>query len=97
MKSGPMSATELQNLLLLAIKQEYDHNLTQQVYVSDKLWSIIELSKNQVIQIISMSLEASSGKDAESFIDTLINATDENNPTDMALKAIRKEVEMYFS
>lgn len=92
-----MNGQELQNLLFIAIKQEYDHNLTQQVYVSEQLWSIIELSKNQVMQIISMSYEASVNKDSDSFAETLVKAVDEKNPTDMALKAIRKEVEMYFN
>ena len=96
-KDKSMNGQELQNLLFLAIKQEYDHNLTQQVYVSEHLWSIIELSKNQVMQLISMSLDASHAKDADSFSDTLIRAIDEKNPIDMALMAIRKEVEMYFS
>ncbi|MBK7094696.1 MAG: hypothetical protein IPH57_06525 [Saprospiraceae bacterium] len=96
-KNSSMNGQELQNLLFIAIKQEYDHNLTQQVYVSEQLWSIIELSKNQVMQIISMSYEASVNKDSDSFAETLVKAVDEKNPTDMALKAIRKEVEMYFN
>ena len=96
-KDKSMNGEELKNLLFLAIKQEYDHNLTQQVYVSEHLWNIIELSKNQVMQLISMSFDASHEKDADSFSDTLMRAIDEKNPIDMALKAIRKETEMYFS
>ncbi|MGE5356362.1 MAG: hypothetical protein ACM3PT_09015 [Deltaproteobacteria bacterium] len=96
-KTAQMSGEDLKNLLFIAIKQEYDHNLTQQIYVSDQLWSIIEISKNQVIQLISMSYEASHSRDVEYFAETLVKAIDEKNPTDMALKAIRKEVELFFS
>ncbi len=95
LREKDMSSQELQNIMILAIKQEYDHNLTQQIYISDKLWMIVEMCKNQVIQLISMSGQASSGVD--NFTETLMKAIDEKNPVQTALKAIRKEVELYFS
>lgn len=95
MKTSEMSVEELKTLMLLAIKQEHDHNMTQQIYISDKLWEIIELCQNQVMEIISLS--ADSAKDIESFSNNIFETLDKQNPIDKTLKAIRKEVEIYFS
>lgn len=48
-----MSTVELKNAMLIAIQQEYEHNVSQQVYVSDNLWKIIQLAKEQVQTVIS--------------------------------------------
>ena len=97
MKTKSMSSRELHDMLILAIKQEFDHNLTQQIYVSEKLWYIIEMTKNQVIEILSMSLQATHGVEGNDFAETVISSVEERNPVDTALKAIRKEVEIYFT
>ena len=48
-QSKDISAKQLVNTMMLAIQQEYEHNLVQQIYVSDKLWEIICLSKDEVL------------------------------------------------
>jgi hypothetical protein len=47
------SAKAAASTMVLMIQQEYEHNVTQQLYVSDKLWEIIQLAKNQMIEIVS--------------------------------------------
>ena len=41
-----MSSGELRIALLLAVQQEYEHNITQQVYVSSQLWEIIKIARD---------------------------------------------------
>ena len=41
-----------ESLLIHSIEQEFEHNLSQQIYVTDKCWSIITTSKNTTIQLI---------------------------------------------
>ena len=91
-----MTGKELENILILTIKQEYDHNLTQQIYVSESLWNIIEMCKNQIIETISIAGNAKNANDPNEFSDIILKAMDEKSPVDTALKAIRKEVEIYF-
>lgn len=43
---------DYQSLLISAIEQEYEHNLTQQIYISKEAWSLIVTAKNTTIQII---------------------------------------------
>lgn len=51
------SARTLSSAMILMIQQEYEHNVTQQIYVSEKLWTIVQMAKNQMIEIISQITE----------------------------------------
>jgi hypothetical protein len=44
---------EMQNLLVQTIRQEYDHNITQQIYVSPEAWDAIRNLKEQNLLIIN--------------------------------------------
>lgn len=48
-----LSAKELQMLLIQTIKQEYEYNITQQIYVSDDAWTMIKNLKEQNMYIIN--------------------------------------------
>lgn len=54
---GINDSTELRNTLLLGIQQEYEHNITQQIYISDELWQMILLLRERTIQIIDEAHE----------------------------------------
>jgi hypothetical protein len=43
---------DYQNLLIRTIEQEYEHNLTQQIYITDEAWVMILTAKNTIIQNI---------------------------------------------
>ncbi len=43
---------DYENLLAQTIEQEFEHNLTQQIYVSTDCWNVIVASKNATIQLI---------------------------------------------
>jgi len=91
-----MSGKDLQNLLVLAIKQEYDHNLTQQIYVSESLWNIIQLCKDRILELIYAAGKAKDADNPDVFSNILIKAFEETNPVKTAQRAIRKEVQLYF-
>lgn len=87
-----MGGHELQNAMLIAIQQEYEHNLTQQIYVSEKLWSIIKLVKSQMQEIISTS-NGVTPADVISDIREKITEM-KADPTDYAKSAIRNEAQL---
>jgi len=86
---------QLQTAMMIAIQQEYEHNLTQQIYVSDKLWDIINLAKDQTIQIISKASESMQVGDPPSMMveraTRLINNMN-MNPLEQAKSAIKQEL-----
>src|SRR2546423_2199348 len=48
-----MSAKEMQVILTQTIRQEFEHNITQQIYVSPEAWEAIRSLKEQNILIIN--------------------------------------------
>jgi hypothetical protein len=48
-----LSAKEMQLVLLESIKQEYEYNLTQQIYVSPVAWEAVKNLKEQTMLIIN--------------------------------------------
>ncbi|RUT78916.1 hypothetical protein [Ancylomarina longa] len=44
---------QLQQKLLTAIRTEFEHNLSQQIYVSPKLWMHIKNAKESIIQLVN--------------------------------------------
>ncbi|MFV8224650.1 hypothetical protein [Christiangramia aquimixticola] len=81
------------NLLIANIDQEFEHNLAQQIYISDSCWDYIKTAKNATINM----LRNASGKEGVSTPDELREVVlkgmmDKQPPTDAALSYIKKEV-----
>lgn len=49
-----MNAQLLRQTLLLAIRMEYEHNLSQQIYVSASVWRSVTLVKDELIRDINL-------------------------------------------
>jgi hypothetical protein len=99
LKSPGSSATELKAALIMGIQQEFEHNLTQQLYVSDELWQIILFAKNKTMDLISQAaVTAGSGKTGEEFIQVLFELASQENqlPSHIARKAIKTESSLYL-
>ena len=75
----PISAKkeDYKSLLVSTIEQEFDHNLSQQIYVSDQCWRMLTTAKNSSIQII-MAFESNNIKDANEMppllLESLLNS-----------------------
>ena len=48
-----MSAREMQHLLVQNIREEFDYNITQQIYVTPEAWSAVKNLKEQNMLIIN--------------------------------------------
>ncbi|MDX1479323.1 MAG: hypothetical protein R3301_16525 [Saprospiraceae bacterium] len=96
-QSPNMSRTDLKSALVLAIQQEFEHNLSQQLYVSEKLWRIIKLAKDQLIEIIThISSKVPSSAPSEEFSKQLILfiESQKTNPIETAKSAIKREASL---
>ena len=62
-----MSARELQSELLITVRAEFEHNITQQIYVSPEAWDAIRNLKEQnmliINQVSSFLPESATGQD----------------------------------
>lgn len=52
-----MSARTLHGELIATVREELDHNVTQQVYVSDKAWARVKQAKEETIRLVNLSFE----------------------------------------
>jgi hypothetical protein len=89
-----MTPVQLQAHLMHTIRQEYDHNLSQQIYVSDQVWQLIENAKQQTVAFVnSIAQQMPAQSNALDYAKTLITAYRSNGdtPNDIALQALRNE------
>lgn len=54
-KTNDMSAQQLHSALLNNIRDEYEHNVAQQIYVSDNAWNLIKQAKEETIKIVNLA------------------------------------------
>lgn len=97
--AGDMNNAQYQVALLLAIQQEYEHNITQQVYVSAQLWSIIKAAKDDAVNFVSIVADKVDAKGpAEEIKNALITLNNQRaaNGPDTALLAIKKEASVFL-
>lgn len=93
LRTDSADVNELRRAMIIAIQQEYDHNITQQIYASHHLWDIIQLAKSETISIIQNAAEKVGTGDLNMFIDALYKEMEARgqDPLENALFAIREE------
>ena len=85
------------NLLISNIEQEFEHNLTQQIYMSDECWTVIVTSKNATIQMIRRTNMSDSIETANNLREVIMNdLMDKQSPSSVALSYIKKVVNYLF-
>jgi len=79
--------------LVFRINEEYEHNLTQQIYVNNKCWEMVTTSKNATMLFIKQVAEDTQVKTAQDLQRALIErSSQEEVPTNVGLAYIRSEV-----
>ena len=86
---------EYHRLLLQSIRSEFEHNLSQQIYVSDTVWQQVVLAKNATIGIINKLVQECPPDAPASDLSTkVLNHTMEMDrfPTQQALTILKAEL-----
>ena len=89
-----MQSISLHRALIQTIRSEYDHNMSQQVYVSDEAWDLINQAKDQLLTVINEQVRSvSPNSDATEFGKLIIEASLEEHKwlIDEALSLLKKE------
>jgi hypothetical protein len=94
-KNG-MSAQQFHMELIKTIKSEYEHNLSQQIYMSYGAWELVKTTKEEIIKLINISAsKVAHDKPSNDLAMMILNVTAGLNkklPNDIALEFIKKEV-----
>jgi hypothetical protein len=93
------SARELYSQLLLEVRDEFNHNLSQQVYFSDETWEGVRRAMESVVTIVNTAMqdmnENARGLDLAKRI-FQITLEQKNDAIQMALKEVKSEIRIYF-
>ncbi len=83
--------------LLTSIEKEFEHNLAQQIYITEQCWNVIKTAKNNTINIIRNTMLEGELKDARAMREAIIQRMVENEPpSNTALAFIKSEVHKIF-
>ena len=52
-----MNVATFQKELLQTVRSEYEHNITQQVYMSITSWSAVKVGRDELIKLINLAAE----------------------------------------
>lgn len=95
-----MSSKLLQTELTRVIREEYEHNMTQQIYVSVNSWTLLKNAKEETIRLINISAANlspdASGLELSQTIFEL-SAKLEKLPSDIAIGYAKAEVHKLFN
>jgi len=96
-----MTVRELQTALVLSISKEFEHNLSQQIYVSAQVWRTIQSVREQELAMInqmSSKLQPdASAKELHKMIIDFVMTTDTDLPSDIALEIINNEAKLVLA
>ena len=97
--SPDMSANQLHAALLNTIRSEFEHNLSQQIYMSPQAWEVVKSAKSNMIKTINNEAEKlpvkSTGMDlTKRLFDRIVELDKE--PTRVAIDFIKMEIARIF-
>ena len=93
------TATDYHRMLINDIRNEYNHNLSQQIYMTEQTWERIQSAKENVVTLINRSFhempDKSKGTDlAKRILETII--AQETDPTEQAIRLMKREINEVF-
>ncbi|MDP3311916.1 hypothetical protein [Lutibacter sp.] len=83
--------------IINTIEQEFEHNLSQQIYMTDQCWSVIVASKNATIHSIKKTAENEKIITAQDLREEILrNSLNSISPVQHSLTFIKSEVASIF-
>jgi hypothetical protein len=94
-----MTSVQFQSLLVKTVREEFEYNLSQQIYLSFKAWELVKNAKEETIKLINIAAgklpeTASSGELAKIIFD--LSVEKEKLPVNIAIDEIKKEIQKVF-
>ena len=100
-RSNPsqFTAAELHPMLLAEVREEFNHNMSQQVYFSEETWESVRRAVEEVVTIINLSRQALEAEASGMELAKAIFGVSLERKSDaiaQALKEVKSEVQLYF-
>lgn len=92
-----LTAAQMQAVLLSTIRSEYEHNMSQQIYISPEVWESIKRAKENVVNAINIAAGKLSPEAMAIDLDSAIfQITAEESPIAAAMKNLKKEIQTLY-
>ena len=94
-----LTCQQLQSEMIQAIRSEYEHNISQQIYLSHGAWEMLKIARGRTIQLInSMAEKVHKGSPSfelsKAILESIVDQ--EKIPTADAITFIKKEISQLF-
>lgn len=92
---GGMNARFTQTEFVRTIREEFNHNLGQQLYISDNAWALLVLAREEVVQLIQVCAEGLNDSDDGAIFSKKLMMTFhqlEKSPIDEAIRFLKQEM-----
>lgn len=86
------SKADYENKLIKSIETEFEHNLSQQIYMTDECWNIIKAAKSATIQMIRKAAMSETNSVDKLREDILTETMEKTSPSTTALSYVKKEI-----
>ncbi|HXB11040.1 MAG TPA: hypothetical protein VNZ45_03560, partial [Bacteroidia bacterium] len=93
------SARLFQSDLIAIIRSEYEHNISQQVYLTANSWSMVKTATEETIRLVNITgSQMPPSATASDLAEQILNITSKVSkfPTQVALDQVKKEFTQYF-
>ena len=91
-----LTVSQEQNLLLTAIRSEFEHNLSQQIYISDPVWQKICDAKGDIESIINtVAGDYDKNADSREFAETVLAVTAEKPVVELAIQILKADMQKW--
>ena len=94
-----MTNMELHTELLASIRQEFSHNLSQQIYVSDEVWNYMRGAQESLLKLVNTCAPQCNPNESASLLAERIiqvYGNSEQTPSELAMQKLKKEVRLLF-
>ena len=94
-----MTSKQLHIALLSIIRAEFEHNISQQLYITSQAWELVKASKENMIKLINdcavnTNPKSSSIELSRTIIEKVMETS--KSPTSVAIDFLKKEMNNYF-
>ncbi|MDY0217281.1 MAG: hypothetical protein RBS19_10030 [Bacteroidales bacterium] len=99
LQKSTMNNSQFKMLLISTVRNEFEHNVSQQMYISSASWEAVKSAKEETIKVINLAFGQidPSGPSIELATKIIeLTADDSMSPSDKALELLKKDIRQYF-
>ena len=96
---GNKKAVDLQTSLLKAIREEYEHNLSQQLFISPDSWDLIKTAKEEIVKSVNLAAALVKPDDlANVYAQEVMTKwfSNQDDAVEKALNSLKEDIRLNF-